>query len=81
MTSILLGSNEEEFQQLTHRLEKTAAEYGMEISSGKSKIIVNSIKPVPSANIQVNGQALEEVDQFKYLASTETKDGTSVKKK
>ena len=27
----------------------------------------------------VQGQTLEEVDQFKYLGSTQTKDGTSVK--
>ena len=27
----------------------------------------------------MNGQTLEEVDQFKYLGSTQTKDGTSVK--
>ena len=46
----------------------------MEISSDKSKILVNSIKPRPSTNIQVG-----EVDQFKYLGSTQTKDGISVK--
>ena len=76
----LLGSREEELQQLTQRLEETAAEYRMEISSDKSKILVNSIKPIPSTNnIQVNGQTLEEVDQFNYLGSTQTKDGASVK--
>ena len=41
----LLGSSEEELQQLTQRLGETAAQYGMEISSDKSKILVNSIKP------------------------------------
>ena len=51
----------------------------MEISSDKSKILVNSIKPRPSANIQMNEQTLEEVDQLKYLGSTQTKDGNSVK--
>ena len=51
----------------------------MEISSDKSKIITNSMKPRPSNKIQMKGQTLEEVDQFKYLGSTQTKDGTSVK--
>ena len=51
----------------------------MEISSDKSKILVNSIKPRSSANIWMNGKTLEEVDQFKYLGSTQTKDGTSIK--
>ena len=37
----LLGSSEEELQQLTQKLEETAAEYGKEISSDESKIIAN----------------------------------------
>ena len=74
----LLGSSEEELSQLTHRMEETAAEYGMEISFDKNKILVNSINPRPSSNIQMNGQMLEEMEQFKYLGSSQTKDGTSV---
>ena len=75
----LLEGSEEELQQLTERLEKTAASYGVEINSYKSKILVNSIKQRPSTNIWMNGKTLEEVDQFKYLGSTHTKDGTSAK--
>ena len=63
--------------QPTERLEKTAAGYAMEISSDESKILV--VKPRPSTNIRMNGKTLEEVDQFKYLGSTQTKDGTSIK--
>ena len=59
----LLESSEEELQQLTQRLDETVAEYGMEISSVKSKILVNSMKQRPSTNIQMTGQMLEEVDQ------------------
>ena len=36
--------------------------YGMEISSDKSKIVVNSIKPRPPTSIQMNGQTLEAVN-------------------
>ena len=68
----LLGGSEEELQQSIERLEKTAVGYGMEISSHKSKILVNSIKPRP----WMNGKVLKEVDQFKYFGSTQTKDGT-----
>ena len=45
---------------LTQRLEEAAAEYGMEISSDKSKPPVNSIKPRRSTNKQMNGNTLEE---------------------
>ena len=63
----LLESSEEELQQSTKRLQETAAEYGMEISPDKSKILVSGIQPRPSTNIQMNGKTLEEMDQFKYL--------------
>ena len=58
---------------------ENSSRYGIEICSDKSKILVNSIKPMPPKNIWMNGKALEEADQFKYLTSTQTKDGTSVK--
>ena len=53
----------EKLQQLTERLEKTAAGYGMEISSHKIKILVNSIKPTLSTNIFMNGRTMAEVEQ------------------
>ena len=73
----LLRSSEEELQQLIQGPEETAAD-GMEINSNNSRILVNSIKPRPSSSIEMNGQTIGEVNQFKYLGSTQTKDGTSV---
>ena len=55
-----------------------AAGYGMEINSEKSIIVGNSIKPMPSTNIGINGKVLGEVNQFKYLRSTQTEDGISL---
>ena len=46
----------------------------MDTGSDKTKILVNSIKPRPSPNIMMNGKTLEEMGQFKYLESTQTKD-------
>ena len=45
----------------------------MVINFAKSRIIVNSIKPRPSTNTWMIGETLEEVDQFKWLESTQTK--------
>ena len=75
----LLGDSEEELQQLTERLEGKAADYGMEISFDKSNIFVNSIKPTPFTNMWMNGKVFEELDQLKYLGSTQTKDRTLLK--
>ena len=75
----LLGGNEEELEQFTERLEKSTAGYGMEINSDYSKMLVISIKPRSSTNKWKNRKTVEEVDQFKYLGSTQIKDGTSIK--
>ena len=72
----LMGGSNQELQNLTDRLTARSGAYGMEVSSEKSKIMVNSTKDTP-ANISMNGQQLEEVDAFKYLGSTLTKDGRS----
>ena len=45
----------------------------------QSKFFVNSIKPRPSTNMWMKWKTLEEVDQLKYLGSTQTKGGTSIK--
>ena len=52
----LPGGSEEELQQLTEELKKTASGYGMEIRSAKSNILVNRIKPRASTNIWMHGK-------------------------
>ena len=61
---------------LTDRLAERAGAYGMEASDEKSKVMVNSANST-SAQIFMNGKQLEEVDAFKYLGTTLTKDGKS----
>ena len=70
------GSNDE-LQQLINSLSKHASDYGMEISSEKSKTIVNSRDESLNENIRMDGEILGEVDKFKNLEATITKDGTS----
>ena len=71
-----MGGNNDELQELTDRLSNSAREYGMEISSKKSKVMVNSGDNT-TVQITMNGQQLEEVVAFKYLGATLTKDGLS----
>ena len=74
----LLAGTNEELQELTDKLNKSAAAFGMEISSEKSKVMVNTTRNT-HASITLNGQTLDEVDKFKYLGALITKDGTSDK--
>ena len=71
-----MGGNNDEFQELTDRLSNSAREYGMEINSEKSKVMVNSGDNT-TVQISMNGQQLEEVMAFKYLEATLTEDGRS----
>lgn len=72
----LIAGSEEELQDLTNRLSMRAKAYGMEVSTEKSKILVNSAKNT-TTQIYMNGEQLEEVQAFKYLGATLTKDGKS----
>ena len=71
----LMGGSNAELQDLTDKLVNRAGAYGMEVSSEKSKVMVNS--PTREiGDIRMNGSQLEEVETFKYLGATLQKDGT-----
>ena len=70
----MVGSNSE-LEELTNKLIATAGAYGMEISTVKSKVMVNSTNNA-GVNIIMDCKKLEEVSSFKYLGATLTKDGT-----
>ena len=72
---LIAGSNQE-LQDLTERLTTRATAHGMEVSSEKSKVMVNSNED-KKANIVMNGERLEEVEKFKYLGAYIAKDGHS----
>jgi len=72
---LMAGSNQE-LQELTDRLASSAANYGIEISTEKSKVMANGPgNTVP--DIRMNGSQLEAVDKFKYLGAYLPQDGTS----
>ena len=72
--------SEEELQELTGRLEKKLLPLtAWKSAPTKDKILVNSIKPRPSTNLWINVKTLEEVDQFKYVGYTQTKERKSIR--
>ena len=72
---IMGGSNGDLQDFLSRFVDRTTA-YGMEVSTGKSKIMTQSTNNI-SADISMNGQKLEEVISFKYLGAALRKDGTA----
>ena len=70
-----MGGKNGELQDLTDRLVQRATAYRMEVSTVRRMIMTNSKNNI-SADISMNGQKLEEVTSFKYLAAARYKDGT-----
>jgi len=74
----LMAGSRKELGELTSLLDKTCNDYGMEISTDKSKVMsmgTEATKP----EIIVRGNKLEQVETFKYLGAQITKDGRSDK--
>ena len=63
-----MAVEEEELADLVERLDKALTAYGIEISAEKTKLMTNNASGI-STEIKVNGQKLETVTSFKYLAS------------
>ena len=66
------GGSEAELQDLTIRLERTA-------ETRRKAVMMNSRTQLAATSIALNGLKLAEVNSFKYLGSTLTKDGSSTK--
>ena len=71
----LIAGNTQELQAITDKLLNNARKYGMEISIEKSKVMINSNEN-QYADIYLYGCKLEEVEKFKYLGATLTKNRT-----
>ena len=61
-----LAGEEEELANLVESLDKASTAYGTEISAEKTKLMTNTSDI--NTEIKVNGQKLETVTSYKYLA-------------
>ena len=70
-----LAGEEKELANLVERLDKAFTAYGMEIGAEKTKLTTKNTSVI-NTEIKVNGQKLETVTSFKYLASVITDEGS-----
>ena len=66
-------AGEEELANLVERLDKASTAYGMVINAEKTKLMTNATSGI-NTEINVNGQKLETVTNFKYLGSVTTEE-------
>lgn len=64
---VIVAENEDELQRSVFKLEKIAKEYGMKISTAKTKVIAFRGKEQKRSKIVVNGRIIEQVGKFRYL--------------
>ena len=69
------AGKEEELVKLVSHMDKASTTYGIEINAEKTKLMTNNIKGI-SLDIRIGGQKLETVQNFKYLGSVVTDEGS-----
>ena len=70
-----LAGEEHELISLINQLNDTSREYGMEISTEKTKIMTNNPQGF-TTDVQINGKTLEAVDTFTYLGAIVSEGGS-----
>lgn len=72
------GENKEEVQEQINQWTEIAKEYGLHFSAEKSEVVVLMQKQ-DNGCVTMYGEPLKKVEQFKYLGSMISNDGTSGK--
>jgi len=76
----LLADSEEESSLMLHILDSSLDKFTLKINSKKSKIMVIN-KVIPNANITLNNEQIQQVNEFCYLGSLITDDNKASKNK
>ena len=73
--NVINAEEEEEAGALIDRLDRTITRYKMEIGPDKTKVMTNNHNGF-QREIKINGQRLEEVENFKYLGAIISNEGS-----
>ena len=63
----IIGKTENEVQEAVYKLSQVAIQYGMIISTGKTKVMAFQGQEPIRAKIVIDGKLIEQINQFKYL--------------
>ena len=75
---VVSAEEEEEAGVLVDRLDTTTTRYKMEIGPDKTKVMTNNPNGF-QREIKINGETLEEVENFKYLGAIISIDGSKTR--
>jgi len=71
----MVVASSENLQRLMDSVSRVTQEYGMKVNVKKTKAMCISCQGKSKVKIYIDGQLLEQVQQFRYLGSLITEDG------
>ena len=73
--TIILAESEQQLQCMIHKLDATCEQYGMAMNAKKTKTMIVEKTPEKQCQVNLKGQRLTHVKQYKYLGTTEENTG------
>ena len=68
--TIILAESEQQLQHMIDKLGVTCEQYGMAMNAKKTKTMIVEKTPEKQCEVNVKGQRLTRVKQYKYLGAT-----------
>ena len=75
--TVIVATTEKDIQNLLDVVNEKGQKFNVEMNVEKTKVLVISRDQNTRANLQLNGQVIEQVECFKFLGSIITDDGKS----
>ena len=77
--TVLMAESKDDLQSLTDNIRHYSKESGLDMNVKKTKTMVISRDTGTRANISIDNEELEQVEEFKYLGQTVTADAKTEK--
>ena len=71
---VLIADDQIRLQEMVSNLDQQCKKYGIRISRDKTEVMVTSREPI-LCDIELDGETLRQVEQFKYLGSIFVREG------
>ena len=71
---VLIAEDQIRLQEMVSNLDQQCQNYGMRMSRDKTEVMVTSREPI-QCDIELDGETLRQVEQFKYLGSIFVREG------
>ena len=68
--TIIMTESEQQLQHMIDKLDATCEQYGMAMNAKKTKTTIEKNTPEKQWEVNIKGQRLTQVNEYKYLGTT-----------